>query len=124
VTGLIQALIPAVPLSVLLVVLTIAAFSAVKGESAGTGPGSNWQSMKQDTVCIRGQVYVAGNEPFTELVVEREGGNTAILRADGDLYRELWSQQGQELVLFGILESDPVHGTIFIVHAWEPPSSP
>ena len=49
---------------------------------------------------VRGRIYVTGNEPFTQLAIETEGGNYCLI---GPLAEEIQQMQGQTLTTRGEL---------------------
>jgi len=58
----------------------------------------------QDTgIEVRGRIYVTGNEPFTQLVVETEDGNYCLA---GPLAEEIQRMQGQVLTIRGELTDE------------------
>ena len=56
---------------------------------------------------VRGRIYVTGNEPFTQLALETEGGSYCLI---GPLAEEIQQMQGQTLTIRGQL-SDEFCGT-------------
>lgn len=57
--------------------------------------------VQRDTV--QGNITVAGNEPFTKLILTTYSGLSVEISADSSLSRTLWKLQNTNVVLIGIL---------------------
>jgi hypothetical protein len=56
------------------------------------------RDLSQEVRSVTGILYVTGNEPFTNLSLQTDGGGTLRIRKDTSaVYRELWKLQGQKL---------------------------
>jgi hypothetical protein len=65
------------------------------------------KDLPHETRGLVGVLCVTGNEPFTDLSLQTDGGGMLRIRKDTTaLYRELWKLQGQKLrVLFKSVHS-------------------
>ncbi len=48
---------------------------------------------------IKGEIYVTGNEPFTELAIKDENGKVFLISKNSPVYQELWKSQGSIAIL-------------------------
>ncbi len=56
-------------------------------------------SSTQDSLPIRGKIYVTGNEPFTELAIQSDDGKVYIISKNSPVYKQLWENQGSIVIL-------------------------
>lgn len=56
------------------------------------------KDLLRNTHSVTGVLYITGNEPFTNLAIQTDGGVMVIIRKDTTtIYRELRKLQGQKL---------------------------
>jgi hypothetical protein len=68
---------------------------------------------------ITGRLFVSGNEPFTELSIERDDGSVVVISRESRLYRELHGYQGRVLRLKGWFIPDPVFTETYLMAEYE-----
>lgn len=56
-------------------------------------------SSIQDSLPMKGKIYVTGNEPFTELAIQRDDGKVYIISKNSPVYKQLWENQGSIVIL-------------------------
>ncbi len=56
-------------------------------------------SSTQDSLPIKGKIYVTGNEPFTELAIQSDDGKVYIISKNSPVYKQLWESQGSVVIL-------------------------
>lgn len=54
---------------------------------------SEWSTS--ETRVVTGRVYVTGNDPFTKLAVQLDGGKVYILKCSGEVEKKIQSNQGR-----------------------------
>ncbi|HOV98483.1 MAG TPA: hypothetical protein PK595_02795 [Bacteroidota bacterium] len=75
--------------------------------SSGCGSSkekSSVQNIEKDTSVV-GTIYIAGNEPFTHVMLEDTIGITYVIIADSAVTAALWKQQGCLVCCTGIVQN-------------------
>ena len=79
---------------------------------------ASYESSGDEASVIVGKLYVIGNEPFTKLAVEMEGGTMYVLQCDKNVEEMLRKHQGEfAKIHFKRIEAVPEGKGVHVVHA-------
>lgn len=68
---------------------------------------------------IQGRIYIAGNEPFARIAIEKDNGDVYYLKCKEQIKKKLWDLQGKKIVVNYVEIKENKAGKFIIVKSYK-----